>query len=102
MAPNGESKGPAHEAEWDKFLNGGKGKISLINYKVRVFPPNEIVERAKNNLQYFKRYSVRRKNCQHFASHCTTGERQSHDIEKIHKMVQFLPARIIPILRSVP
>jgi len=68
------------ETSLSEFLNGGK--LEIDNSVKPVFPPQEIVHRARTLVgTNLKKYNLLSFNCEHFAFWCATGKLKSKQVE---------------------
>ena len=82
----GISSAMAREDDWSRFINeeegGYHGTVNVVDYRLRMRLPEEIVETAKISvrLEYGKGcYNIIDRNCQHFATFSSTGFKYSMD-----------------------
>lgn len=66
------------------------GKIKIVNKYKKKFSNEEIVKRAKTKLNTnFGGYSIKTNNCEHFATWCATGVKQSNQSDILKKGYDF-------------
>lgn len=63
----------------DQFAKGGRVRIVKSGPS---FDPEAIVSRAESRLEE-ARYSTVRNNCEHFATWCRTGQRESKQVRRV-------------------
>ena len=72
----------------DEFSRNGK--IQIVNKYKKKFSNKEIVQRAKSKLNTnFEGYSIKTNNCEHFATWCATGIKQSQQSHVLKKGYDF-------------
>ena len=78
----------------EQFAQGGEVKIDG-QYK-QSFTPAEIMQRAANEVgSEFGGYNLIDNNCEHFATWCVTGEKQSMQTDLVEEISRISPIEII-------
>ncbi|MBN2059071.1 MAG: lecithin retinol acyltransferase family protein [Deltaproteobacteria bacterium] len=77
-----EKKAPTiTETDMENFLKDGR--LRRRDYKQRL-PPSETISLAKKHLSV-RGYSLTFNNCEHFATYCATGKKESRQVRNIIK-----------------
>ncbi|GHU21132.1 hypothetical protein FACS1894172_09680 [Spirochaetia bacterium] len=75
------NKAFVHENLLKDFLRGDTAFILDLSSESNVYPPSEIVRRARFNIGKGKnKYNFVFNNCEHFVRWCATGVKESHQV----------------------